>query len=180
MLPRLNPARQASWRPLRAGRRFFTRPDSDHAAALTGRFASRQHRSLARPVRRAAAFGVGLARRVLQTACRVPQAAKEPRTTRPKEDTHDRRRNSRRSRQTHSTSSRHFSMKATATGSPRCSRRWAASTSTPGTTSASSRVSARRRRASRAFRPGARWAASSARARRASRSWRRSSADARR
>ena len=70
-------------------------------------------------------------------------------------------------------------MKATATSSPRCSRPWRGSTSIPGTTSVSSRVSARPRRASRAFRRGARWVASFARARRASRSWRRSSADAR-
>ena len=60
----------------------------DHTAALTGRFASRQHRSLARPVRIAAVFGVSIAEPcVLQTGCRVRWGAKEPRTTRPKEDT---------------------------------------------------------------------------------------------
>ena len=59
----------------------------DHTAALTGRFASRQHTSLARPVRDAAVFRGPMAEpRVLQTGCRVPQGAKEPRTTRPKED----------------------------------------------------------------------------------------------
>ena len=59
----------------------------DHTAALTGRFASRQHSSLARPVRDAALFGAPKAEPcVLQTGCRVPQDAKEPRTTRPKED----------------------------------------------------------------------------------------------
>ena len=60
----------------------------DHTAALTGRFASRQHRSLARPVRDAAVFGAPMTEPcVLQTGCRVPQGAKEPRTTRPREDT---------------------------------------------------------------------------------------------
>jgi len=55
---------------------------------LTGRFASRQHRSLARPVRTAAVFGAPMAKpNVLQAGCRVPQVAKEPRTARPKEDT---------------------------------------------------------------------------------------------
>src|ERR1700737_3251560 len=65
----------------------------DHTATLTGRFASRQHRSLARPVRAAAVFGGPRAEPcVLQTGCRVPQGAKEPRTTRPKGGHNDRRR----------------------------------------------------------------------------------------
>ena len=60
----------------------------DHTVALTGRFASRQHYPLARPVRDAAVFGAPMAKPcVLQTGCRVPWGAKEPRTTRPKEDT---------------------------------------------------------------------------------------------
>jgi hypothetical protein len=64
------------------------RAPHDHTAAFTGRFASRQHRSLARPVRNAAMFGISMAEPcVLQTGCRVPWGAKEPRTTRPKEDT---------------------------------------------------------------------------------------------
>src|SRR2546426_8023259 len=63
------------------------RAPHDHTAALTGRFASRQHNSLARPVRDAAVFVAPKAEPcVLQTGCRVPRAAKEPRTTRPKED----------------------------------------------------------------------------------------------
>ena len=37
----------------------------DHTAALTGCFASRQHRSLARPVRAAAVFGAPMAGRAL-------------------------------------------------------------------------------------------------------------------
>ena len=64
------------------------RATHDHTAALTGRFASRQHRSLARPVRDAAVFGVPMAEPcVLRAGCRVPWGAKEPRTTRPREDT---------------------------------------------------------------------------------------------
>ena len=64
------------------------RATHDHTAALTGRFTSRQHRPLARPVRPAAVFGGPMAEPcVLQTGCRVPQGAKEPRTTGPKEDT---------------------------------------------------------------------------------------------
>ena len=60
----------------------------DHTAALTGCFASRQPRSLARPVRVAAVFGPPMAKPcVLQTGCRVPLAAKEPRTAVRKEDT---------------------------------------------------------------------------------------------
>src|ERR1700704_1497778 len=60
----------------------------DHTAALTGCFASRQPRSLARPVRAAAVFGPPMAQpRVLPPACRVPLAAKEPRTAVRKEDT---------------------------------------------------------------------------------------------
>jgi hypothetical protein len=60
----------------------------DHTAAVTGRFASRQHRSLARPVRDAAVFGESVTEPcVLRTGCRVPWGAKEPRTTRSLEDT---------------------------------------------------------------------------------------------
>jgi hypothetical protein len=64
------------------------RATHDHTAAITGGFASRQHRSLARPLTVAAAFGGPMAKPgVLQTGCRVPSGAKEPRTTRPLEDT---------------------------------------------------------------------------------------------
>src|SRR5471032_2511500 len=64
------------------------RATHDHTAALTGCVASRQHKSLARPVRDAAVFGAPMAEPcVLQTGCRVPWGAKEPRTTRPSEDT---------------------------------------------------------------------------------------------
>jgi hypothetical protein len=59
----------------------------DHTASFTGCFASRQPRSLARPVRAAAVFGPPMAQPcVLPTACRVPLAAKEPRTAVRKED----------------------------------------------------------------------------------------------
>src|SRR4029077_10806694 len=56
--------------------------------AFTGCFASRQHKTPARPATDAAVFGATRAKPcVLQTGCRVPLGAKEPRTTRPKEDT---------------------------------------------------------------------------------------------
>jgi hypothetical protein len=49
------------------------RAEHDHTAALTDRFASRQPRSLSRPVSAAAVFGTPLAElSVLQTGCRVP------------------------------------------------------------------------------------------------------------
>jgi hypothetical protein len=65
-------------------------PRHEHAAVSPGaslRFASRQQNVLARPVGMTAAFEKRRSVDVLQTGCRVPQVAKEPRTTRRLEDT---------------------------------------------------------------------------------------------
>ena len=70
-------------RSSRAGRRFFARPVSDHAAALTGRFASRQQQTAGTPGEIAAAFGAASRDVSSRRAAGFLSAAKEPRTARP-------------------------------------------------------------------------------------------------
>ena len=151
----------------------------DQTATLTGRFASRQHRSLARPVKAAAVFDAPMAKLcVLHTGCRVPLVVKEPRTAR--------------SQGGHIMNADELKKLTTDSldrlaalldeGQSDAARRAAEGDGPLPSLQLPQRLpdrqpATRRPRASRGSMPGARSIGSSARARRASRSWRRSSRD---